>query len=338
MRRKNSRTRKNSRARKRRARCRRTVLLCSVSAGVLLCLLWIRAEKRYVSEKDRDLGKISSEDEGFQKTEHDRMDSETSYRNTIYPYTSHQDPNDIKQSMEVEKPEKRTKIEVLERLRQLGQDNSKIQKIYEEADTYPQEMLEALANNPEMTDFVSNYKGHKTDKGWRQKALTEEEKKQEYPLFIQWDERWGYTSYGDNSNIGLSGCGPTCLSMVLYYITRDARLTPDVLAEYAMEQGYYVSGTGTAWLFMEEGAGHFGISGKKLSKSEEVMKAELDRGHPIICAMSPGDFTAGGHFIVIYGYDEEGFFVNDPNCLYRSGKKWSYEQIAPQIKSIWSYR
>ena len=45
------------------------------------------------------------------------------------------------------------------------------------------------------------------------------------------------------------------------------------------------------------------------------MKAELDAGRFLICAMKKGDFTAAGHFIVVYGYDESGFLVNDPNCV-----------------------
>lgn len=64
------------------------------------------------------------------------------------------------------------------------------------------------------------------------------------------------------------------------------------------------------------------------------MKLALDRGEVIICSMRPGDFTAAGHFVVIYGYDEDGFMVNDPNCVARSRKRWSYEDIADQIKHI----
>ncbi len=66
------------------------------------------------------------------------------------------------------------------------------------------------------------------------------------------------------------------------------------------------------------------------------MKRELDAGRIIICAMRPGDFTASGHFIVIYGYDGEGFRVNDPNCVARSRQKWPFETIQGQIKQLWS--
>lgn len=240
----------------------------------------------------------------------------------------------------LEKPIKRTKKEVLERLSELQDSYPKIRDILENKDDYPEEMLAALANNPEMLDFVADYKKITWSGGMgktTQTGLTQEEINSEHPLFLQWDSRWGYASYGDDSNIGLAGCGPTCLSMVLYYKTRDTSRTPDVLAAYAMRNGYHVPGTGTAWDFMVDAAKHYGLYVRTLPKSEESLKAALDKRRYIICAMGPGDFTAAGHFIVIYGYDKDGFFINDPNSRTRSQKHWSYDEISGQMKAIWSY-
>lgn len=36
----------------------------------------------------------------------------------------------------------------------------------------------------------------------------------EIPLLLQWDERWGYSVYGDNM-IAVNGCGPTAVAMVV---------------------------------------------------------------------------------------------------------------------------
>ena len=42
----------------------------------------------------------------------------------------------------------------------------------------------------------------------------------------------------------MTGCGPTVLSMVVSGLTGDSSITPYVVARYAQENGYYVSGTG----------------------------------------------------------------------------------------------
>ncbi len=235
----------------------------------------------------------------------------------------------------VDKPIQRSYYEVLAKLSELGQENDVIAQILEDREVYPEKMLEALANNPEMADFVENYP---TKKGEVTGGLTDLEKQQEYPLFLQWDPRWGYARYGDDdSNIGLSGCGPTCLSMVLYYLTKNETLTPDMIAAYSMDNGYYLAGTGTLWALMEDFPSLYGVEVSQPEISEWSMKSELNKGNILICSMGAGDFTAGGHFIVIYGCDENGFKVNDSNCVARSRLSWSFKQIQKQIKHIWSF-
>lgn len=236
-------------------------------------------------------------------------------------------------SWEVDKPIERTEEEVLQRLSELALISPVIEEIYQNHSMYPDELLSALANNPEMADFVTGYPyGHGVTGG-----ITESEKEQEFPLFLQWDPRWGYASYGE-SCVGLAGCGPTCLSMVLFYLTGDETLTPDVIAGYSEENGYYVRGTGTAWALMKDVPGLYGIRVSEVSLSETNMKAALDSGSIIICAMRRGYFTTSGHYIVIYGYDMDGFMVNDPNCVARSNERWRFSDIQYQINNIWSYR
>lgn len=66
------------------------------------------------------------------------------------------------------------------------------------------------------------------------------------------------------------------------------------------------------------------------------MKSALDNGRYLICSARPGNFTSTGHFILIYGYDENGFKINDPKSVYRSRLSWDYEQIKGDFKAIWS--
>lgn len=235
---------------------------------------------------------------------------------------------------EIEKPVQRTEEEVQKKLEEMAKKHREYKDILEHYEDYPETYLAALANNPEMLDYV---KGYLDSHGVLDAKLTKSEKKEDYPLFIQWDKRWGYASYG-TSSIGISGCGPTCLSMVIYGLTENELATPDKVARYSEEQGYYIEGTGTSWELMTDGAAAFGVTGSELSLDESSMKQALDAGHPIICAMRAGDFTAAGHFIMIYGYDKKGFIVNDPNSRTRSEKRWTYEELNGQIKNLWSYQ
>ena len=75
---------------------------------------------------------------------------------------------------------------------------------------------------------------------------------------------------------------------------------------------------------MEAMPAEYGIYVRQPKASDQEMKAALDDGAVIILSMGPGYFTAAGHFIVVYGYDSEGFMVNDPNCVARSRRQWSY--------------
>lgn len=235
----------------------------------------------------------------------------------------------------VDSPVERTERQVLERLKELAEDSELIGEIYENRSSYPDKLLEALANNPEMAGFVQGYPDSgKTARG----GLTESEKEKDFPLFLQWDPRWGYAEYGDDSCIGIAGCGPTCISMALYYLTGNETLTPDVIGDYSMANGYYVSEVGTAWALLEDVPALYGIEVEQIKIREENIDDVLEDGGVIIASMSAGDFTASGHFIVIYGRDSEGYLVNDPNCVARSNLHWTWEQLQGQMKNLWAYR
>lgn len=251
----------------------------------------------------------------------------------------------IDYGVEVPKPENYTLFQALKAIRGREDSDERYSKILEDPSIYPEKLLINLANNPEQLDFVYNYPQDTTDNS--KAVLTEDEKNAKCPLFIQWDKRWGYLAYGVedekedgqnvDSNIAISGCGPTALAMVVEGLTKDTTVTPAVVAEYAMNNGHYMNGTGTAWSLMLEGAKDFGLTSERIGINPSTMKKALDKSAFLILSMQPGDFTIGGHFIVIYGYDENGFYVNDPNCVARS-RQWTYDELGGQIKGIWSLR
>ena len=187
-----------------------------------------------------------------------------------------------------------------------------------------------------MIAFVADYKGNTRD--YDKAELTEKELQEEYPLFLQWDKRWGALAYGDESNVAISGCGPTTLAMAVVALTGNKEATPAAVAKFAMQEGYYMSGTGTMWSLMTEGVAAYDVHSEQINISQIEIKQHLDQGDIVICSVRQGDFTTGGHFILLYDYDDEGFSINDPFSLYRSGQKWDYGKIRSQIKAVWALK
>ena len=226
--------------------------------------------------------------------------------------------------------------QAIRQLEQMEASDERYAQIVENAEKYPEKLLINLANNPEMIAFVADYKGNTRD--YDKAELTERELQEEYPLFLQWDKRWGCLAYGDDSNVAISGCGPTTLAMAVVALTGNEEATPAAIAKFAMQEGYYMSGTGTMWSLMTEGAAAYGVRSEQINISQIEIKQHLDQGDIVICSVRQGDFTTGGHFILLYDYDDEGFSINDPFSLYRSGQKWDYGKIRSQIKAVWALK
>lgn len=199
---------------------------------------------------------------------------------------------------------------------------------------YPIEMIELLEKNPETEEFVLNYPMKKGN--YSTAILNEYLNNIQVPLFLQWDSKWGYYEYGDKP-MGITGCGPTCLSMVALHLLQNPQMTPVYMADFAERNGFYVEGTGTAWALMTQGAAQLGLHAQEVSLDEELVLKYLQQGRPIICAMGPGVFTESGHFIVFVGTKDGKIIVNDPNSKVRSEQLWSFEDIKYQIKNMWVY-
>lgn len=200
---------------------------------------------------------------------------------------------------------------------------------------YPASMIEFMEKYPQATDFVLDYPKKKDLH--RPIDISGEVVKGEIPLFMQWDERWGYETYGDDF-LGVNGCGPTTLSMVQCGLTGDTKWNPYEVAKMADERGYYVSGTGSSWELMDAGAREMGLAVFQIGHSEEEIVSALQSGLTLICSMGPGDFTYTGHFIALTGIDGEGrITVNDCNSRENSERRWDISELLPQIAGLWGY-
>lgn len=156
------------------------------------------------------------------------------------------------------------------------------------------------------------------------------------PHLYQTDPLWANKPYA-GSNIRIAGCGPTSLSMVYTYLTGKTDLDPVAMASFAEEHNFAPTGA-TEWRFMTDGAAAIGLRSTPVAPSRASIASALDAGMPIICCLTPGDFTTVGHFLVIKGMDSRGMVeIHDPNSPYNSAKRWPISQILPQIEALWAF-
>lgn len=218
-------------------------------------------------------------------------------------------------------------------LKEQGESDSDIHAVYENAAVYPDSILMHLAVNSELKQYAVNFpaKINTVFDGDFSVAVTD----QEVPLYLQYDERWGYADYG-SSVIAITGCAPCCLSMAYTWLMKDGSMNPIRVADFSMEKGYMGENNETFWTLMTEGAVELGLTSEELSISKERMVEALEDGKLIICSMESGDFTKKGSFLLICGYENGLFYVHDPASEARSKVGWDYKRLESQICNMWA--
>lgn len=225
---------------------------------------------------------------------------------------------------------------IIQRLLKKASSYPEVANMLVNIDEYPIELLDLASRKDEIIDFVYNYPKYDSTLN-KTISIKKDYKKGQIPLFIQWDERWGYEKYGSEF-IAINGCGPTALAMVVVGLTGNIDMNPKAIADFSYDQGYLVEGVGSSWTLMSEGAKSLGVNGKLISLDEDVIINTLKSGQPIIASVGPGTFTTTGHFIVLTGVDKDNkIIINDPDSKMKSKQTWDIEVIMNEAASLWAY-
>ena len=208
-------------------------------------------------------------------------------------------------------------------------ENPKAKWIYDNFDDLDNIDAYLAGNDEDTIEFVYNMNNGLTNFPYTPGQSVDLERKT--PYFIQWDNRWAYNKLG-NRNIGISGCGPTSMAMILSRLKKDSSITPDKIAKDAQN---YMGNEGISWNFFYDGAKKYDYKIEDVALNEEAMKKALEKG-PLLVSVNRGYFTLFGHIFVIDSYKDGKFLINDPNSLRNSKVEWTFDQISNQIVKIWS--
>ena len=208
-------------------------------------------------------------------------------------------------------------------------ENPKAKWVYDNFDDLDNIDAYLAGNDEDTIEFVYNMNNGLTNFPYTPGQSVDLERKT--PYFIQWDNRWAYNKLG-NRNIGISGCGPTSMAMILSRLKKDNSITPDKIAKDAQN---YMGNEGISWNFFYDGAKKYDYKIEDVALNEEAMKKALNKG-PLLVSVNRGYFTLFGHIFVIDSYKDDKFLINDPNSLRNSKIEWTFDQISNQIVKIWS--
>lgn len=141
-----------------------------------------------------------------------------------------------------------------------------------------------------------------------------------------------YLSQLDNSYNPYGSCNVTCVAMCLYYLgmpRREGTQLEDELYLKLERLGRSRHNSYDLKYLIETYPGYKDVFRENGSFAD--IRSAIDAGHPTIVH---GYFTSFGHIVVIRGYDDTGFFVNDPYGEWystgydnsRSGERLHYSQ------------
>lgn len=131
------------------------------------------------------------------------------------------------------------------------------------------------------------------------------EKNLSVPYSSQWDQDAKRTN---------NDCGPASIKMILNYFGENV----------TTDQVFDLTGAGKGLISisqMKTGISKLGYTAQYVpTGSVELLKGYIDKGIPVIVLVHYGSLNStqdknfkGGHFFVVVGYRDDGYFVNDPN-------------------------
>ena len=165
-------------------------------------------------------------------------------------------------------------------------------------------------------------------------------------FYLQTDSRWAnvpYAAAGESATIGGSGCGPTAMAMVLA-TWADPNVTPKTECAWALKNGYKCKGHGTFYAYFPPAAKRFGLVCRQLngaslygnsnSSYHVQVRQAVQAGDLVIACMGPGNWTRGGHFVLVWDMDEakDIVYINDPASALSRRTRGSWKLFRSQVK------
>lgn len=164
--------------------------------------------------------------------------------------------------------------------------------------------------------------------------------------YLQTDKRWKTIPYqvkGETATIGGSGCGPSAVAMILTSMTGKS-ITPVDTCKWSVDHGYKALNQGTYYGYFVPQFAAYGIECKQLLGASlhnkpdhpihDQVKRYLTEGYYVIALMGPGTWTSGGHYIVVWDWDDK-VRINDSASTKDKRLNGDPDTFRREVKQYW---
>ena len=165
--------------------------------------------------------------------------------------------------------------------------------------------------------------------------------------YMQTDPRWSnvdYSAKGESTTIGKSGCGPTCMAMVIA-TWADQTVTPVETCAWALRKGYKAVNQGTYYSYFTPQGAVYGLEVEQINWSNlrnlsasaaapyhATALEAAQRGDLVIACMGKGLWTSSGHFILLWDVQGDTAYINDPASTRTERTRGSWARLKREVK------
>lgn len=176
-------------------------------------------------------------------------------------------------------------------------------------------------------------------------------------LYMQTDSRWNNIRYATGNNdrvgreiatIGNSGCGPSCMAMVISTLTGQ-EVTPKDTCAWALAHYYKATNQGTYYKYFSPQGEVYGISVQQMNYQNNYktdtkytynlrtrVLTELHDGNWVIAVMGPSIWTTSGHFVLAWYCDDDDYvYIKDPYNTKQNCSKAYKRTFLDAVKYFW---
>jgi hypothetical protein len=125
----------------------------------------------------------------------------------------------------------------------------------------------------------------------------------------------------------------------------DPSVNPKTECMWALANGYKYPHQGTAYTYFKPAAARYGLECRQItpgyiygnanSPYHAQAKQALDNGDFVIACMGKGTWTRSGHYVLVWGIEENMVYINDPASTSPVRTRGNYLVFKQQVKHYW---